>query len=114
MANDLSLQKSILNFTQPSRKAYFEYKGRRLKLTKVRRQFNLRSTYFTVSESGNNVVLRGRGYGHGVGLSQDGAIEMSRRGYSYRQILGFYFDGVELEAAAHILNAEPETMIILD
>ncbi|MGB0175764.1 MAG: SpoIID/LytB domain-containing protein [Owenweeksia sp.] len=114
VANDAGLQKAILNFDQPSRKAYFEYKGRRLKLTRVRRQYNLRSTYFTLEESGNYVILKGKGYGHGVGLSQDGAIEMSRRGYSYKEILQFYFNGVELEAATYIIDPQPESYIVLD
>lgn len=97
VSNDLNLQKAILNFEQPERKAYFIYKGKRLKLTKVRFHFNLRSTNFHVIETGNYVILKGKGYGHGVGLSQDGAIEMSRRGYNYRDILHFYFDNIELE-----------------
>ncbi|MEQ9262689.1 MAG: SpoIID/LytB domain-containing protein [Owenweeksia sp.] len=114
VANDVGLHKAILNFEQPSRKAYFEYKGKRLKLTRVRRQYNLRSTYFTLRESGGYVILQGRGYGHGVGLSQDGAIEMSRRGYSYQEILQFYFNGIELEAATHIIDPQPESLIVLD
>lgn len=97
VANDAFLRKAILNFKQPPRQAYFEYKGRSLKLTHVRKAFNLRSTFFSVEEVGNQVILNGRGYGHGVGLSQDGAMEMARRGYNYHQIINYYYDGVELE-----------------
>ncbi len=99
VANDIHLHKAILNFDQSkNREAYFEYKGKKLKLTKIRFKFNLRSTYFKVSDAGDYLLIKGNGYGHGVGLSQDGAMEMDKRGYTYRQILQFYFDSVELES----------------
>lgn len=48
--------------------------------------------------SGEGVfVLRGRGWGHGVGLCQIGAAVMSVRGYSYQQILLHYYPGSVLE-----------------
>lgn len=101
--NDIQLQKVWLNFDQRNgRVAYFEYKGKKLKLTSLRSKFRLRSTYFTVHESGNDLILKGNGYGHGVGLSQDGAMEMDKRGYNYRDILQFYFSGVELECIEHL------------
>lgn len=42
------------------------------------------------------VIARGRGNGHGVGMCQTGAIGMARRGYSYQDILAFYYSGAEL------------------
>ena len=57
----------------------------------------LKSTLFDVRRQGNHYLFAGRGFGHGVGLSQYGALEMSRRGTSYRDILTFYFTGVELQ-----------------
>jgi stage II sporulation protein D len=38
--------------------------------------------------------MKGRGYGHGVGLSQEGAMNMSRQGYSYADIIKFYYTNV--------------------
>ncbi len=97
--DDVYLRKAILNIDHAPRQAYFEYKGKKLKLTTVRYHFKLRSTFFEVHEIPNSkLILKGRGYGHGVGLSQDGAMEMARRGYSYREIIDFYFAGVELES----------------
>lgn len=96
--NDINLHKAVLNFDQgKNRKAYFEYKGKKVKLTKIRFKFKLRSTYFKVQSDGEHLLLKGNGFGHGVGMSQDGAMEMDRRGYNYREILQFYFDNVELE-----------------
>ncbi len=96
--DNLFLRKAVLNFDQEDRHSHFRFRGKELKLTELRRRFGLRSTFFSVEEQGDSLLLKGKGYGHGVGLSQDGAIEMSRRGYSYRQILHFYYSGVELEA----------------
>lgn len=45
---------------------------------------------------GNNFIFIGRGYGHGVGMSQYGAKGMADRGYNYRQILQYYFQGVTI------------------
>ena len=104
--NNIRLRKALLNFDQEQRQAYFRYDGQRLKLTEIRRQFGLRSTYFSVEKQGSDLLLKGRGFGHGVGLSQDGAIEMSRRGYSYREILHYYYSNIELESLHRLESAE--------
>jgi stage II sporulation protein D len=56
----------------------------------------VRSTFFTVDRRGDRYIFHGRGFGHGVGMSQHGAREQARQGYSYRDILAFYFDGTRL------------------
>ena len=48
-------------------------------------------------EGANVVFWDGRGFGHGVGLSQYGAQAMSERGYDYPSILAFYYAGATLE-----------------
>ena len=58
---------------------------------KVSNMATLPSGYFTISKKGNNYIINGGGFGHGVGMSQCGASELARRGYKYRHILGFYF-----------------------
>jgi stage II sporulation protein D len=57
----------------------------------------LKSTWFDARRSGNRYVFDGRGFGHGVGLSQWGAHEMAKRGKSYRDILTFYYTDVRIE-----------------
>ncbi len=44
----------------------------------------------------HRVTARGRGYGHGVGLCQEGAIAMARRGFTCGQILAHYYPGALL------------------
>lgn len=41
--------------------------------------------------------LIGKGYGHGVGMSQNGAIGMAKDGFTYDEILKWYYTGVEIE-----------------
>ena len=57
---------------------------------------NLRSTYFTINQTGNNIIIETKGYGHGVGMRQYGALAMSKRGYTYDEILKYYYQGVEI------------------
>ncbi|HEU4795823.1 MAG TPA: SpoIID/LytB domain-containing protein, partial [Pyrinomonadaceae bacterium] len=56
----------------------------------------LKSSRFSVSRSGSDFVFRGSGFGHGLGLCQEGAQEMAQRGYSYNQILAKYFPGTRV------------------
>lgn len=52
-----------------------------------------------IAESGNsNYVITGRGYGHGVGMSQWGARYMSEQGFTFEDILKYYFNGIELKS----------------
>ncbi|MBN2557223.1 MAG: SpoIID/LytB domain-containing protein [Clostridia bacterium] len=49
--------------------------------------------------SNGDFVITGAGNGHGVGMSQFGAIGMARAGYTYIEILKHYFTGIEVEKA---------------
>jgi len=53
------------------------------------------STLFDLSLKSNSVVLKGKGFGHGVGLCQWGAIALSRKGWNYEDILNHYYPGTE-------------------
>ena len=44
----------------------------------------------------DGVTIYGRGSGHGVGMSQRGALGMALAGYSYREILLHYYTGVDI------------------
>jgi stage II sporulation protein D len=56
----------------------------------------LRSTLFAVAVDGGQARFEGRGWGHGVGLSQYGAKGMAERGYGYSRILEHYYPGTLL------------------
>lgn len=71
---------------------------------------SLRSMLFDVRREGDLYVFEGRGYGHGVGLSQWGAHEMARQGLTYREILQFYYTGAQIESfdgSAPVAQPEP-------
>lgn len=48
------------------------------------------------AEAASNVTFKGKGFGHGIGMSQYGAKGMAEKNYRYDQILKFYYTGVEL------------------
>lgn len=60
-------------------------------------KLNLRSSFFEITKDGENIVINTKGYGHGVGMSQYGAEGMARAGYTYDQILKYYYTGVEIK-----------------
>ena len=56
----------------------------------------IKSTLLTINKDGNGIRFYGKGYGHGVGMSQWGACEMAKSGHSYTNILQYYYSGVEI------------------
>jgi stage II sporulation protein D len=57
----------------------------------------IKSTNLDVKMSGDEVIFSGVGYGHGVGLCQWGAKQRADDGFSYREILAYYYPGTQLE-----------------
>jgi len=59
----------------------------------------LKSTMFNIKiDNENNVVINGKGNGHGVGLCQWGAIGQSKKGTDYKNILNHYFPGTTVKS----------------
>ena len=71
--------------------------GKELAIRRALSESHLKSSAFEVSIDGDEFVLRGHGWGHGVGLCQIGAAVMASEGYDYRQILSHYYVGAEVE-----------------
>jgi stage II sporulation protein D len=53
----------------------------------------IRSTNFQLDIVGSDVVIEGKGWGHGVGLCQWGAYFMAKNGSTYQDILAYYYPG---------------------
>ncbi len=72
----------------------------------IRRVLNfIPSNLFTINKLSDDLwLLRGGGFGHGVGLSQSGAIEMAKLGFSYEQILDHYYRDAKLKKIEKFLN----------
>ena len=89
-------KEKLYSFTQDIRKAFYLTPALGIPLRDIRTKFGLKSTFFSTHLEGEEVVIEGRGYGHGVGLCQEGAMKMSRLGYDYKQIAKFYFPGAKV------------------
>jgi len=94
----------LFNFQQLERHAFFIHPFYGIPLRDIREAFQLKSTFFSVSLEGDFVVLKGRGFGHGVGLCQEGAMNMSKKGYDFQQILLFYYPKMRLIQQSDRLN----------
>ncbi|MCJ7618195.1 MAG: SpoIID/LytB domain-containing protein [Desulfobacterales bacterium] len=57
---------------------------------------SLKSALFQIKPDAHGVLLKGKGYGHGVGMSQWGAYGMAQAGYSYQDILKHYYRGIKI------------------
>ena len=66
----------------------------KIKAAQIRNDFHFRSAFFVVKAKNDSVYIIGRGYGHGVGLCQEGAMVMAKNGYSYQAIIDFYYKDI--------------------
>ena len=97
-------QEKILTFEQEQRISKWIIDTDTILTKDIRAYFKLRSTYFSVQTRGDNVYLKGKGYGHGVGLSQEGAIQMVKQGYGAAEIFRFYYNDVKIIKYTDIID----------
>lgn len=69
----------------------------------IRTQLNLKSDWFDLSCTGDSVIIYGKGFGHGVGLCQEGAMEMAKQGCNEEEIIHYYFRNVVINERKKIL-----------
>ncbi|MCE5345810.1 MAG: SpoIID/LytB domain-containing protein [Bacteroidales bacterium] len=101
---------AVFNFMQKSRLTNYSAGSCTIPLRTMRSEMNLRSTFFSVFAQGDTIILKGRGYGHGVGLCQEGAMEMAARGFNYKQIIDFYYTGVVISDVKNAVVLHPLTI----
>jgi SpoIID/LytB domain protein len=70
--------------------------GKELEIRRILSESHLKSSAFDVKIEGDQVILEGRGWGHGVGLCQIGAAVMATKGYTYDKILTHYYPGATI------------------
>lgn len=93
---------NIYTFEQTDRKVFYISPHLGVPLRDIRFHFKLKSTYFSCYPDGDMVILNGNGFGHGVGMCQEGAMSMAQKGFDYQKIIRHYFDGI------HIVNRQQE------
>jgi stage II sporulation protein D len=67
-----------------------------LLFSEIREDWDFPSDFFDMSFAKGNFRISGKGYGHGLGLSQEGAMNMAEKGYGFREILEFYYPGTHV------------------
>jgi stage II sporulation protein D len=86
----------ILSYTVSGRVDKIKIGDKTYTGVEIRTKLGLRSTDFTIDLNDNNISVTTRGFGHGVGLSQYGANEMAKQGYTYDKILHHYYTGITI------------------
>src|SRR5690554_2956051 len=95
--SDASVLEMAQNYEQPSRDVFFIDPMFKIPLKEVRKDWQLKSTYFDVRPyTSDSLMIDGRGFGHGAGLSQEGAIRMGELGFPFEDILHFYYNDVHI------------------
>ena len=95
--NEKSINHLAQNYEQSSRDVFFIDPIFKIPLKDIRQDWGLKSTYFDVCPyTSDSLMIDGKGFGHGAGLSQEGAIYMGELGFSYEDILHFYYNDVHL------------------
>jgi stage II sporulation protein D len=83
-------------FNQPKRQRFVLIENQPVLLSDIRNAFKLKSTFFSYETMGNKIIFQGKGYGHGVGLSQESAMEMARKGKNCTEIIEYFYTGIKI------------------
>ena len=92
----ISKPENYCNYTAEKRKQYFIDGKKKVTFRQIREKFSLKSSFFSIRQDGAQIVFDGKGYGHGIGMCQIGAMEMAKVGYTYVDIIHFYFQHVKM------------------
>ncbi|MDG1797388.1 MAG: SpoIID/LytB domain-containing protein [Flavobacteriales bacterium] len=106
--NNTESLNAALNFKQDIRHKYLIDWVYQIPLTEVRKDWKLKSTYFSIYDEGEFLSFKGKGFGHGVGLSQEGAMRMIELGYDFLEVLRFYYTDV------HLIDMKRRDFYIID
>lgn len=105
---DSAATAEALSFQQMNRRKYYVDWKYHILLTDIRKDWRLKSTFFNVIDKGNEILLEGKGFGHGVGLSQEGAMQMCDLGFEFLDVLLFYY------TQAHLIDLEKRDFYLSD
>jgi len=93
---DSNARWAAISFKQETRKSYLEASNVKVPLKHVRTDFQLKSTFFSIIPQGDTLLFKGKGFGHGVGMCQEGAMRMAKIGYKYPEVINFYYQKTQL------------------
>ena len=84
----------LFKWNSNGRQMNYTFENIKIPLKDIRYDWKLRSAFFSIVPSGDNIILNGRGYGHGVGLCQEGAMKMAEKGINFEEIIKYYYYNV--------------------
>ena len=87
----------IIEYTDGNRVKTVKFGNIELSGVEARTIFGLKSANFEIEISGDEIMFKVKGYGHGVGMSQTGADSLAKEGKSYEEIIKHFYTGVEIE-----------------
>lgn len=64
----------------------------------LRKMFSLKSSKMTINVDEQFVHFQGKGFGHGVGMCQDGALTLGKKGWDFKRIIKFYYQNVDISS----------------
>ena len=96
LSYDKNLNIEIIKRSNTNRILLLKINNQEFSGTDVYNKLSLRSTDFTIELYGDTIKITTKGYGHGVGMSQYGALGMSKKGYTYEEILKHYYQNVSI------------------
>lgn len=82
--------------TTGGRISEFVINGKKYTGREIREKLGLKSTDFSMTRNGNEIIIQTKGYGHGVGMSQYGANGLAIEGKKYSDIVHYYYQGVQI------------------
>ena len=92
-----NLQIQILDKTSTGRIKTVKINDKEMSANYICSKLSLNSTYFEIIKEDTKIIIKNKGYGHGVGMSQYGAEGMARAGYTYDKILKYYYQNIEIK-----------------
>ena len=87
----------VLNLQVQTDKGHFDVVGDKTRWLFKENSNILPSSFFQINHQSNEWVIKGTGFGHGVGMCQMGVRERAKAGQSFIEILNHYYHGITLE-----------------
>ncbi|USK36327.1 stage II sporulation protein D [Bacillus sp. F19] len=95
---------SSISKTTGNRVKSIDINGKKLSGKEIRDKLKLNSSDFVLERDGNKVLISTKGNGHGVGMSQYGANGMALDGQKYKDIIEYYYKGVEMASIESFID----------
>lgn len=92
-----SLTISEVKRSRTNRVLTLKINGQEMKGRTLYEKLKLRSTDFEINQDGKKIIFTMKGYGHGVGMSQNGANGMAKEGKKYQDILKYYYQQTKIK-----------------